>query len=75
MKSFFYVTLFLLSGLSAQSYCAGDQISIDHQNEEHLVGAGYDDYQQGDMFKLADWNGDLNGGQYHIIFVDMSASW
>ena len=75
MKSFFYVILFLLSSLSAQSYCAGDQISIDHQNEEHLVGAGYDGYQQGDMFKLADWNGDLNGGQYHVIFVDMSASW
>ena len=29
----------------------------------------------GDTFKLADWNGDLNGGQYHVIFIDMSASW
>jgi len=24
---------------------------------------------------LADYNGELNGGNYHIIFIDMSASW
>ena len=29
----------------------------------------------GDTFKLADYNGELNGGNYHIIFIDMSASW
>ena len=31
--------------------------------------------EAGDIFKLADWNGDLNGGNYHVIFIDMSASW
>jgi len=61
--------------LNAQTYCAGDQISISHQNEEHVVGAGYGDYNDGDMFKLADYNGELNGGSYHVIFLDMSASW
>jgi hypothetical protein len=75
MKKTFMFSLLLFSGLIAQTYCAGDQISVAHQNEEHLVGAGYDDYEVGDIFKLADWNGDLNGGQYHVIFVDMSASW
>ena len=69
------VSILLFSGIFAQTYCAGDQISITHQNQEHVVGAGYDAYESGDMFKLADWNGDLNGGEYHVIFIDMAASW
>jgi len=75
MKKLFILIIPIISFISAQSYCAGDQISEAHQNEEHVVGAGYDGYEVGDVFKLADWNGDLNGGQYHVIFVDMSASW
>ena len=59
----------------SQSYCAGDQISMEHQGLTHSVGAGTDEYEAGDEFKLADWNGDLNGGNYHVIFIDMSASW
>ena len=61
--------------LNAQEYCAGEQISLTHQNETQEVCAGFEDYSSGDSFKLADYNGDLNGGDYHIIFIDMSASW
>jgi len=61
--------------LSAQTYCAGDQISITHQNISHEVCAEFEDYEMGDVFKLSDYNGELNGGDYHIIFIDMSASW
>ena len=61
--------------INAQTYCAGETVSLNHQNLEHLVGAGTEDYESGDMFKLADWNGELNGGNYHVIFIDMSASW
>ena len=75
MKILFACFLFILTPLNAQEYCAGDQISVSHQNEEHIVGAGYEDYEVGDVFKLADYNGALNGGNYHIIFIDMSASW
>ena len=66
---------FFTTILSAQEYCAGDQISLTHQNQEHMVGAGYDNYEAGDIFRLADYNGDLNGGSYHVIFIDMSNSW
>ena len=66
---------FLLSIAYSQTYCAGDQISISHQNQEHVVGAAMDGYEVGDSFRLADYNGDLNGGEYHVIFIDMSASW
>ncbi len=67
--------IFLLSITYSQTYCAGDQISISHQNQEHVVGAAMDGYEVGDSFRLADYNGDLNGGEYHVIFIDMSASW
>jgi len=63
------------TSMFAQTYCAGDQVSSTHQNAVHLVGAGHGDYEVGDDFRLADWNGELNGGQYHVIFIDMSASW
>ena len=75
MKKTLLIIIFLFSMSYAQTYCAGDQVSITHQNATHPVGAAYDDYQVGDDFKLADWNGDLNGGEYHIVFIDMSASW
>ena len=75
MRSLFIITLFIVSSLSAQEYCAGDQVSSTHQNQDHLVGAGYDGYDAGDTFKLADYNGALNGGSYHVIFIDMSNSW
>ena len=71
------ISLFLicLRMLSAQTYCSGDQVSIVHQNISHEVCAGFEDYETGDTFKLSDYNGELNGGNYHIILIDMSASW
>jgi hypothetical protein len=70
-----FVLLSAFSMLSAQTYCAGDQVSIAHQNISHEVCAGVEGYPTGSEFKLADYNGELNGGSYHIIFIDMSASW
>ena len=75
MYKYILIIIFTLTFMNAQTYCAGDQVSSTHQNAVHLVGAGHGDYEAGDDFRLADWNGELNGGQYHIIFIDMSASW
>ena len=75
MYRILFFVLFTINILSAQTYCAGDQISLADQNLVHTVGAGIEGYNVGDEFRLADWNGDLNGGNYHVIFVDMSASW
>ena len=69
-----FVLLSSFSLLSAQTYCAGDQVSTVDQNISHEVCAGYEDYETGDTFKLSDYNGYLNGGNYHIIFIDLSAS-
>ena len=69
------VLLSCSSMLSAQTYCAGDQVSISHQNITHEVCAEVEGYPIGSEFKLSDYNGELNGGNYHIILIDMSASW
>jgi len=74
MKSIVY--MYILSNLIfSQEYCAGDQISISHQNITHQVCAGIEGYETGSEFKLADFNGELNGGNYSIVLIDMSASW
>ena len=53
------------------SYELGDYINIIDQNKEFEVCYGSDQ----DQVKLSDYNGDLNGGMYHVIHVDMAASW
>jgi len=75
MKIFIALLFSLSSFIFSQSYCAGDQVSIEDQNFEFEVCYGSGDYSVGDSWMLADFNGDLNGGDYHIIFIDMSASW
>ena len=71
----FIISFLFVSSIFAQTYCAGDQVSLTDQNEGHVVGAAMDGYEVGDVFRLADYNGDLNGGDYHVVFIDMSASW
>ena len=75
MKRLIFIIAICTSFVIAQTYCAGDQISLTHQNQSQSVCAAYDGYEVGDVFKLADYNGDLNGGNYHVIFIDMGASW
>ncbi len=56
-------------------YQEGDYINEEHQNvikETCYAGNGYVD---GDPWKLADWNGELNGGNHNVIFINMAASW
>jgi len=75
MKKMFFVILSLFSFSFTQSYCAGDQINTTDQNTNFEVCYSSGDYQIGDNWSLADLNGELNGGNYHITFIDMAASW
>ena len=69
------VIMSCFSMLSAQSYCAGDQISSLDLNTQYEVCYGSGDYATGDNWSLSDFNGSQNGGEYHILFIDMSATW
>ena len=75
MKNIILLTLTLCSFIFTQSYCAGDQINITDQNTNFEVCYASGDYQIGDNWSLSDFNGELNGGNYHSTVVDMAATW
>ena len=62
----------LLFGL----YNVGQTVSISDQNVEFNVCNGENPLTGSTSdFKLADLNGDLNGGSYYVFHIDMAASW
>ena len=76
MKSGIIIVLMsCFSMLSAQADCSGDQISSSDLNTQYEVCYGSGDYATGDNWSLKDYDGSQNGGQYKILFIDMSATW
>ena len=75
MKHIIFIIIINFGITFSQSYCAGDQISNSDLNTQYEVCYGSGDYATGDMWSLADYDGSQNGGDYHIIFMDMSATW
>lgn len=57
------------------NYGVGDIVSISDQNVTKETCYAGNSYEVGDDWKLADWNGSLNGGDYNVIFIDMSTTW
>ena len=63
-------------GLSIASvYDVGDIVSDSHQNTTKSTCYAGNEYEVGDDWKMADWNGATNGGHYNVIFIEMSATW
>lgn len=65
------ITLMFTFSFSA-IYDVGETVSDSHQNLGFDICFG--DYPS-DQFRLADLNGDLNGGDYQVMFINMAASW
>ena len=72
MKKFISIIVFVSLALS--QYNIGDQISIGDQQLTKEVCYGHT-LNTGDNFSLYDLNGEYNGGEYHVMFLDLSASW
>ena len=68
----FILSINFLYGLPYQE---GEYVSEAHQNITQSTCYAGNGYEEGDIWKLADWNGALNGGNYNIIYVEMAASW
>ena len=76
MKKIILISSLCFSTLLFGLYSEGQTVSISDQNitfdvcngENPLNGSTND-------FKLADLNGELNGGQYYVFHADMAASW
>jgi len=72
----YLITLATFIGLIFSSvYDIGDIVSDSHQNITKSTCYAGNDYDVGDSWKLADWNGTTNGGFYTVIFIEMSATW
>ena len=71
MLNLILFTIILNTAFSAV-YDTGETVSISHQNINFPVC--YGDYPSNNL-KLADFNGDVNDGEYKVIFIDISASW
>ena len=69
IKKFLLITISLCS--LSLAYNVGDYINILDQEKEFDVCFGSTD----EYLKLSNYNGDLNGGMYHVIHIDMAASW
>ena len=70
------ITIIAMCGLSfAYNYDVGEFISETHQNIAKSTCYAGNEYENGDDWKLADWNGATNGGHYTVIFIEMSATW
>ena len=55
-------------------YEIGDTLSIEDQNVLFPVCNGSGNYQTGDNFSFADFNGNING-EYKISIISMNATW
>ena len=70
------ITITAICSLSfASVYNVGDYISESHQNITQSTCYAGNEYEVNDTWKLADWNGDNNGGHHTVIFIEMSATW
>ena len=72
----YIITILIAIGLAFGSvYDEGDFISTTHQNITKSTCYAGNEYDTGDNWKLADWNGATNGGHHTVIFIEMSATW
>ena len=69
------ILLMTLFSFVFSAYNVGQTVSISDQNITQETCYGGNDYNVGDDWKLLDWNGAENGGQYNVMFISMHASW
>ena len=74
MIKFYQLLLIILSFSFA--YEVGETISMAHQNMDFdICYAPELDPNNDGVFNFSEYNGDINGGQYYVIFLEMMATW
>jgi len=72
INSIIYILLF---SFAFPVYNVGETITDADQNIVLNVCDQTTEYNINDEIKLSDWNGSVNGGDYHVIWLELSASW
>ena len=58
------------------SYEIGETISPSHQSTDFEICYAPELDPNGDgIFNFSEYNGDINGGQYYVIFLEMMTTW
>ena len=74
MLKFYYIICIVLS--ISFAYEVGETISMTHQNMNFDICYSPElDPNNDGVFNFSEYNGDLNGGQYYVIFLEMMATW
>ena len=77
MKKIILLTIISISFIFS-SYSVGQTISVTDQqlSKEICYASDFDsNYNIGDDISLYDLNGQYNGGEYHVMFISMHATW
>ena len=69
------VILFLSYVYAQDQYQESDYISVEDQNQSYVVCNGDNEYSVDAPWFLANYNGDLNGGYYKVLMLDIVATW
>ena len=74
------VTIFLFGMIFFSSllatYAVGEQISVsDQQINMNICNGNEPNGNTDQQMSLYDYNGQDNGGDYYVIYLEMSASW
>ena len=74
MIKLYHLILLIIS--FSYAYEVGETISISLQNMVFdICYAPELDPNNDGVFSFSEYNGDLNGGQYYVIFLEMMATW
>ena len=75
LKKLLTILFLVFNFYNAAYYSPGMTMIDSHQNQSHSVCFGETDEGDSNSLSFRDYNGATNGGNYHVIFLDMAASW
>ena len=74
MIKLYHLILLIIS--FSLAYEVGETLSTTHQNMDFDICYSPElDPNNDGIFNFSEYNGDLNGGQYYVIFLEMMATW
>ncbi len=70
------IILLIFSFTISYAYEIGETITMNHQNDDFPICYAPElDPNNDGVFNFSEYNGDLNGGEYYVIFLEMMTTW
>ena len=68
------ILIVLITSFCFSAYNVGDKINDNHLNQQFDLCYPSSN-SSSNSFSLSDFDGNSNGGNYHVLVIDMSATW